>query len=152
MTNYRRAHTRKIKLGVTVTESVDPIDLRCTPEVSQRHLPRIQHPNTAMLLPSVPASCCCLSSPGGCCAVLQFPSVLWSRLRHTRLTSGTLGPLCGASCIADDVVQAVLLGTITNGNVEPQYWREGPRTAMPTDTIEEWDIINFTADGERLNK
>jgi hypothetical protein len=54
------------------------------------------------------------------------------------------------------MVRAVLLGTASEpagvtGTASPQLWSAPVRTTTPTDTIEEWEIINLTADGEPLH-
>jgi hypothetical protein len=58
---------------------------------------------------------------------------------------------------ADAYVKAVLLGTVeppvtpgNSGTATVQLWMEQPRTATVTNTIEEWDIVNLTPDGECL--
>jgi len=47
-------------------------------------------------------------------------------------------------------VKAVLLGTVEpagSGLASAQLWADPVRTATPTSTVEEWDIINLTEDG-----
>jgi hypothetical protein len=54
-----------------------------------------------------------------------------------------------ALCCAGSLVRAVLLATAdAQDTAEPQHWEDGPHTATSTDTVEEWDVINLTGDGE----
>lgn len=82
----------------------------------------------------------------------------WSTC-HTFLSH----PACFGVLPAGTEVKAVLLGTGVPptipqntpptlpsgaGLVKKQLWMDAIRTATPTDTTEEWDIINLTVDGE----
>lgn len=78
-------------------------------------------------------------------------ALLQSRAATALSPTPACAVLCYAVLCAGSLVRAVLLATAdADDTAEPQHWEDGPRTAAPTDTVEEWDVINLSGDGEWL--
>lgn len=68
------------------------------------------------------------------------------------------GPCCSVTCCAKphcavlsaaSLVKAVLLATVGNDNtVQPQHLHDHPHTVTPTDSVQEWDVINLTRESK----